>query len=278
MIDFNAEFEKHLRAWKKARLSGDETEDVIEELELEEYARWLHMPLDILEGRTVEDYFADIQDANEAVKLLAATIMGGLGSPEPLDNRLIEMKEAVYPLFVYILETLDEGDEHGIGHLKIKIMSLITEMDMPHPFSLYIGWIAKSKEQSELTEEAAELLSQAPAEQKIPLLQSFLHAQSEYAADCFIDILSNFPGDPYIVELTIEEFVNTRTKKAFYANCLGKLGDDSALTSLYEALEDREMGYFDYTAVKHAIEELGGSLDIERDFEGDDDYEKLKDY
>lgn len=277
VIDFNKEFKKYIKAWKEAHLTGKETEEEAEELELEEYTRWLDFPQTFLDGRSVNAYFADIGDANEAVKLLAAYIMAGLGSPEPLDNRLVEQKEAVYPLLLYILETLNEGDAHAIMHLKIKIMSLITEMEKPHPYALYIRWIAQSSEKSEMTEEAADLLSEAPQEQKAALIQAYLQAQSEYAADCFIDILSNFPGDPYIVELTAEEFMNTRTKKAFYAHCLGKLGDDSVLPNLYEALEDRELSYFDYTAVKYAIEELGGSLDIERDFEGDDDYEKLKD-
>ena len=277
VIDFNEEFKKHITTWKETQLKGDETEEETEELELEEYIRWLEQPQNFLEGRSVKAYFADIGDASEAVKLLAAYIMAGLGSPEPLDNRLIEQKEAVYPLFLYILETLSEGEAHAIMHLKIKIMSLITEMENPHPYALYIGWIAQSDDKTELTEEAAELLSQAPQEQKAALIQAYLHAQSEYAADCFIDILSNFPGDPYIVELVAEEFMQTRTKKAFYAHCLGKLGDDSVLPNLYETLEDRELSYFDYTAVKYAIEELGGALDIERDFEGDDDYEKLKD-
>ncbi len=276
VIDFNEEFKKYIKAWKETRLTGEETEEAAEELALEEYGRWLDLPQKFLDGRSVNAYFADIGDANEAVKLLAAYIMAGLGSPEPLDNRLIDMKEAVYPLFLYILETLGEGDAHAIMHLKIKIMALVTEMEKPHPYALYIGWIAQSADKTELTEEAAELLSQAPREQKAALIQAYLQAQSEYASDCFIDILSNFPGDPYIVELVAEEFTNTRAKKAFYAHCLGKLGDDSVLPNLYEALEDRELSYFDYTAVKYAIEELGGSLDIERDFEGDDDYEKLK--
>ena len=275
LIDFNEKFHQHIHEWEHAHLTGSEKEDEIEEKQLAEYENWLNTPQEWLDGATPNAYFAAMEDANALVRLLAEYVMSGLGVPEPLDNRLIKMKETVYPLFLYILEAFNEGEQKAIERLKLHIMGLFSEMEKPQPYALYIQWISNAKEKSDLTEEAADFLSEAGEEQKEAIKQAFLHAGHEYAADCLVDILSNYPGDPYIVEMIIDEFENTATKKAFYANCLGKLGDPEALVSLQEALEDRELNYFDYTAIKYAIEELGGAIDIDRDFTEDEDYAKL---
>lgn len=274
-IDFVNEFKNYIRQWSLENLIGNETDEAAEEKQLEEYENWLAAPKDWLQGKSPVSYFDDMQDPNEIVKLLAEYVVGGIAVPEPLDNRLIEMKETVYPLFIYILEEFNEGEGQAIEHLKVKIINLLTEMDKPHPYGLYIDWISSAVLKSDLTEEAANALSEGGEAQKTELIKAYQASDIEYASDCFIDILSNYPGDPYIVEMILDQFEKTDTKKAFYANCLGKLGDPDALQSLYDALNDRELSYFDYTAIKYAIEELGGGIEIDRDFSGDEDYEKL---
>ena len=64
--------------------------------------------------------------------------------------------------------------------------------------------------------------------------------------------------------------------KAFYAQCLAKTSDDMALPALMEASDLPQISYFDYTAIRDAIEELGGELDHEREFSGDKDYTALQ--
>lgn len=274
-IDFVEKFKNYIHQWSREHLTGDETDEEIEEKQLEEYEKWLVTPKDWLKGKSPDAYFGDIQDPNEIVKLLVEYIISGIAVPEPMDNRLIEMKETVYPMLIYILEVFNEGEKQAAERLKVKIINLISEMGKPHPFRLYIDWIRNAVLKSDLTEEAAHVLSEGGDEQKTELIKAYQASDNEYASDCFIDILSNYPGDPYIVEMIIERFENTNTKKAFYANCLGKLGDPDTLQSLYNALNDRQLDYFDYTAIKYAIEELGGSVEIDRDFTGDKDYEKL---
>ncbi len=41
-------------------------------------------------------------------------------------------------------------------------------------------------------------------------------------------------------------------------------------------LTNEDTVYYDYMAIKNALEELGGEVTIDRDFSGDSDYEELK--
>ena len=73
--------------------------------------------------------------------------------------------------------------------------------------------------------------------------------------------------------------INFCTAKAgglFTPAALGKLGYADAMPYLEEALRENNIGYFDYTAIKNAVEELGGEVTIDRDFSGDSDFESLK--
>lgn len=274
-IDFEKKFKAHILAWSEKNLTGDEEEDEVEQRELEEYGRWLDTPKSWLNGKTPKGYFEAVKDANTAVKLFAEYMFAGISVPALLINRMIEMKEEVYPALLFVLKSEEIEGKEAL-HMKAKIISLITEMKKPHPYELYIGWIQAAKEKSELPEEAAEALAGVGIEHKELVIGAYRNAESVYAAECFVDILSNYPGDARIVDIAIDCFVASRDKKAFYANCLGKLNDAGALQYLYEALDDPELSYYDYTAVKYAIEELGGFVDIDRDFTGDPDFEKLK--
>ena len=44
----------------------------------------------------------------------------------------------------------------------------------------------------------------------------------------------------------------------------------------YTHLED--LTYYDYLALRDAVEELGGFVEIERIFDGDADYQRLQDW
>jgi len=63
---------------------------------------------------------------------------------------------------------------------------------------------------------------------------------------------------------------------AFLANCLSRQSGDLALDFLTRALNKPDLSYYDYTAIKDAIEALGEEVNADRTFNGDRDYEVLK--
>lgn len=64
--------------------------------------------------------------------------------------------------------------------------------------------------------------------------------------------------------------------KAFYASCLGKLGDERAVEMLTKQLKDPKLDYYTYCAIRDAAEELGAWVELDREFAGDKDYEAIK--
>ena len=107
------------------------------------------------------------------------------------------------------------------------------------------------------------------------MLDAFENAAGEYAKDCFLDILSDMTYDERIYGHALEKFLYSEARRAFYASCLGKLGNEAALPFLEEALRDEGLSYFDYVSIRNALEELGGDISIERDFTGDKDFDAL---
>lgn len=55
----------------------------------------------------------------------------------------------------------------------------------------------------------------------------------------------------------------------------GKLGDERALYYMESALNEPFLDYFNYTAVKNAMEEIAGKEFPEKEFPGDELYERM---
>lgn len=108
------------------------------------------------------------------------------------------------------------------------------------------------------------------------LIAAYEKAKNDYVSDCLLDILCDVSFDERVYQFAIEKFLYSDGCRAFYASCLGKLGNPDAMQYLEEALREDDTGYYDYIAIKNAIEELGGEVTIDRDFSGDRDYECLK--
>jgi hypothetical protein len=270
LIDFEQKFADYLEAYThQHHIEDDELDDIAPDL----YLEWLDMPQDWLDGVSPNAYFA----AMEPVKLISALghyVLSDVTVPGPLLNCIADGREQTYPLLISLLKNYS-GD--GEDKLRTIIVRLIEEMDMAHPYDYYIDVIAGACEQSDFSEACADELRNAGPDYLMALMDALEQAGSAYAADCFLDILTDLPYDERTYNYAMERFVLSDEQQAFYAQCLGKIGNPQALPALEEALRRENIRYFDYVAIRNALEALGGQVDIERDFSGDKDYESLID-
>jgi hypothetical protein len=270
LIDFERQFSEYLDQYvHDHHIDEDSMENIVPDL----YLDWLDMPQDWLRGASPNSYFASM-DAVALIGTLGQYMLSDITLPGPLLNRIADNRGETYPLLVSLLKNYSGENEDKI---RTVVVRLIEEMDMDHPYDYYIEVISQSGEQSDFSEACADELRDAGPAYLEPMIRAFEQAQTSYAMDCFLDILTDMPYDERTYGYAMERFLLSDTQKAFYANCLGKLGDPRALPALEEALRQENLKYFDYIAIRNALEELGGEVDIERDFAGDNDYESLID-
>ncbi len=270
LIDFEQRFSEYLDTFiHENHIDEDSMEDIVPDL----YLEWLDTPQSWLNGVSPNEHFSSM-GAVTLITALGQYMLSDITLPGPLLNRISDNRKETYPLLVALLKNYTGENEDKI---RTVVVHLLEEMDMAHPYDYYIEAISQSAEQSDFSEACADELRDAGPEYLEPVICAFEQAQHPYATDCFLDILTDMPYDERTYGYVIERFLLSDTQKAFYANCLGKIGNPKALPALEEALRQEDMRYFDYIAIRNALEELGGEVDIERDFTGDNDYESLID-
>lgn len=269
LIDFEQRFREYLENYEQ---ENELDEQQLEELTPELYLEWLEMPQKWLNGKSPVSYYADLSAA-ELVEDLGKYILSDITLPGVLLNRIADDKQETYPYLISLLQNYEDKKAQAV---KVAIVRLIEEMDLPHPYEYYIEVITRSNEQNDYAEACADELKNSGQNHKEEIIAAFEAADNAYASDCLLDVLSYFKYDARIFQFVLEKFLYSGMNQAFYASCLGKMGNEKALPFLEEALRSDDVGYYDYIAIKNALEALGGEIDIERDFSGDKDYESLK--
>ena len=268
-IDFETKFSEYLKEYMfENEIDDEKLDDIVPEL----YLAWLDAPKAWLGQQSPKQYFRALS-AEKLIEMLGQYIFSDISLPGPLLNRIADTKDDTYPYLVALLKNYngEKSDE-----IKKAVVRLIEEMDMERPYALYIEAVAASNAQNDYAEACADELKNAGEAQLEDVIAAYEMATSVYAADCFLDILTDMPYDERIYIIALEKFLYSDAHKAFYATCLGKLGNEAAIPYLEEALKSDEITYYEYIAIKNALEELGGEIEIERDFSGDKDYESLK--
>jgi hypothetical protein len=270
LIDLECRFRDYLGTYRQKH---DIDEDVLEEIAPELYLRWLDLPMTELGGKSPNAYFESFS-GGDLVTLLGQYFFSELQIPGALLGRIVDTKEETYAFVNTMLQNY-EG-EHG-DEFKTILLELIEEMEMPHPYAYYIGEIEAAEEGNDFTEACVDALKGSGDTVKEILVEAYERAEAEYARECFLDILSDLPYDERVFAHVLDKFIYSVDRRAFYASCLGKLCNDKALPYLEDALRQEGLSYFDYVSIRNAVEELGGEVNIERDFEGDKDYDALSD-
>ncbi len=268
IIDFDAKFFEFARQWVAAHPGLNERQ--IEESYNRMMLEWINKPADWLDGATPADYFRRYGDPAELLELMEGYLSSGITLPEPLYSRIVELGEACAPGLIAILA--DEGRDEA---LRAEALGMLRDMDSRAADKLLEDMICTAREQGELPELAAEVLSARDARTADRLLDRY-EAAPEYAQTLILDVCCNFPGDPRTCEYLLRRLRNQPEQRALWASCLGKLGDERALDPMREMLKSIDLRYLDYIELRAAVEALGGDPGEERSFFGDPDFEALR--
>ncbi len=277
IIDFDKQFEIYTRKWLKENqdaMSVDEMEARMPEL----YLTWLETPADWLDGEVPQRYFDRYEDAAFLLDWLLGYMSAGIGIPGPLMDRIASMGDPAYDCLLRCLrgETAIP-DKLPVAEVRMTVLGLLSEIGKDVPVEDLIAMVAqRSGQEDEVADMAADCLLQAGEAAVEPILSAMEGPITDWARASFLDVLSNHSRDARIFDWMAKLFTGMRGQRALFASYLGKYGDPAALPLLEEAIVDPDLSYLDYLEIRNAIEELGGHIDIERDFSGDDAYESLK--
>lgn len=251
------------------------TEAELEELVDELTDKWLALPKNWLNNKTVDEYFAQFERPEQLAAMFIEYLVASYNAPDVLICKMIDRKEDVYPLLVFALKQFFDGGKDK-ENICINIITFFIEALTGHPLDLYLSKLKNTFEQSDLSELIVDCFKESSDEFVDKLLDAYYQTDEIYVKMCLIDIISYFPGDEQIVEMIGNRLLMDDDNMAFLANCLARQSSDLALDFLIRALNKPELSYYDYSAIKDAVEALGEEVDVDRAFDGDHDYEKLK--
>ncbi len=269
-IDFDVKFTQYAEKWMKAELSkGRKAEDLEDEMP-DVYIKFLNTPASWLDGAVPGMFFAKWDDPEELIEILKEYEKNGTPIPDPLLERITDLgKVSETPLSSLA------SDENAPHALRVTAMNLLIELEAVCT-DLCIRLVLNREDEDDLADAAADLLRNTGRNALEQLLSAMDEAEGA-ALDTLLDLLCEFPGDERIYQKTLECFLSDPDHLALHASFLAKLGDARAIEPLKKMSTLTELNYLDYIEIRDAVEELGGSLDTEREFAGDPYYESLKD-
>lgn len=268
VIDFDKKFFEYARGWvlKHPGLNEEQVEDSFNEMMQE----WISAPADWLDGAAPQDYFKRYKSAAELIQLMCAYAEAKVNMPEPLYTRIVEMGGDCAPLLMQILQ--DEAQEESI---RAEAMGLLRDIGSPLAEPCLEELVCSAEAPNELSDMAADILATRDASTAQRLLDRY-EAAGDYARLLILDVCCNFPGDERIFEHLLHQLRNDPERRALWASCLGKLGDERAIEPMRAMLDMVDLKYLDYIELRAAVEALGGDAGEERSFYGDPDFEALR--
>lgn len=271
IIDFDGKFKLYIKEWMKDNLRKYQNVEDMEEEIPELYLKWVKTPQKWLKNISPLEYFDSILCPDILIEMLVKYVNSDYNVPDLLLDRIADMGSACEDRLMQVV-----CDKNNVKELRIISASLLVEVGTEKSLKQYINLIEQQQGEGQLVDYAAGALINLGELVKEPILEAIQHTTVAAVKMVFIDILSNFKGDKRIYNLLVNAFLSSPDNKMVYASYLAKYGDKDALNILEKVIREPDISYLDYKEIKNAIEELGGSIEIERDFSGDKYYEALK--
>lgn len=263
MVDFKAAFAKWLRAELEqgAYQQGEDADEAAQRL----YERWCQTPQQAFGGQSPARYFENWQ-AEALVRALLVYAQEG-DVPEQLCDAIAAAPDCA-PLLAALVDK-PISDKQNLA-----VIERLSEMQYAPMFRPCMRQILSDQEQkAEQSAQALKAFGLPAAKAALDALNAGAH--SDAVADRLADIVASCGPCEGASERLCALFSERADARAFYAQCLAKVGGPGAVDALRRALNDPTLGYYEFNAVRDAIEALGEEADVEREFSGDRDYDAI---
>ena len=264
------DFEQLYRVFIQPRLAQAQglKDKEIEALSDQWYEEFNHTPNAELGGLMPCEYYTQF-DGPALLELAWDYWEEGEELPGQLARTLAQQDEETAQAMFRLLE-------RALPSARGEMLELLCQMQYPPLLEAGFAKILEQtveEEEKQLWVEAVQQFGAKAAEKALALMNTQVDEETE---QILADILCQWPLEGAFERLSALFCQANREYKAFYASCLGKLGDERALALLTEELKDPKLDYYTYCAIRDAAEELGAWVELDREFAGDKDYEAIK--
>lgn len=279
VIDINGRFRQDYLLWCSNHKDIAADEERMDEIFADMYDKWFDMPKKWLGDKTPVEYFEDICDAPMYVTLFIEYQKAEVDIPDPLIKCMTDRADEIYPMLLNIINAdhSEDMEKDVLEDVQAKTVALIDEMEKPHPVERYIEIARDRTEESSLLDAIALVMETDPDRSYLEKIRDAYMTASGEGKQVLLEMMSYYEHDEGVFAVLACEFEEDDADVAFLANCFGRLGDERAVPLLEEALKKAEdIDYYTYSALREAIEELGGDEVPEMDFYDDKDCEAVE--
>ena len=221
--------------------------------------------LEELDGATPEEYYSDLT-GEELAKLLAAHVEKEVPVSDFLCEALIKSD-----CEKYLVNYIDNEHDQTLVAYSVNVLN-----DKKSTLALdrYLNLILSDQTCNDMKELLAESLVNHAELVKEQVLENYEKAgvNSFY----LLEILSVCKKDDRVLEILLNELKSHLSDIPVYVNYIMQYGDEKALPTLLELIDNEKINYVDFKELKFAIEFLGGEYTKERDFSNDKYYKRIK--
>jgi len=265
VIDFSEAF----AAWLRSKIDSfdKKTADEIDAAADELYDQWLSIPQEAFGGKAPAQYFEGLES-----DVLIDALLRYAHLRKPIPGSLCDTIAGRAECVELLLAALEEPLTHDQNQAVLALLSELQEERMIEPCMRQILGFDDPK--ADQATQAVQIFGRRAAELAVALLTKRRH--NDRISDRLADIAASCGPCEGIFECLRDLFERRDDARAFYAQCLAKTGDERALPVLARAAGLPMLSYYDFVAIRDAIEELGGELEQFRDFSEDRDYMLLE--
>ncbi|MBR2023682.1 MAG: hypothetical protein IJ996_04110 [Clostridia bacterium] len=206
---------------------------------------------------TPKEYYAKMSN-EELVECLRAHIREDVPTPEFLCTE-IENRGATQTL----IPLLRSDDLAEVAYA----LNLIG--DNVEAYDTYFSLLVNGGADEDIRSDITDVFKTHADEMKERALQAY---EKGLGKEYMLEILSRVKTrDDKVYTVLMDAFL-TGEQTPMRASYLAAYGDERALPTLLQKIEDRSIGFVEFQELKYAIEALGGEYTEPRDFTGDKDY------
>ena len=216
-----------------------------------------------LDGKTPKEYVRELQKNRELIEYVSTCLDENVEVTDTVCDALITDPDATEYLTGLLYEQNPDANMLGV--------KLLAEKGGDEVEDVFISVLTNDEIRDEVKNVAYEFLSEG--DDCVPeKILDVINGVPEKNQGILVEVLSHFKGRKEVFYWLIT-MLQRAEDVPLYAGLLGSYGDPAAIDILKSFAAEFDVNYVEYVEIRNAVEELGGEMDVEKDF-SDDPYYK----